>query len=348
MQIRGEKKKASSVFYLFHEIPTGTNIAHFHHMHINREEKGVCPACAVVGLLRLPHFTTGRGSGFKYGLSGVPPIYQFPQKDTLVATLGQAWSGLPTENDWGKPFWVTPSNPSGNVPLLLGLTWPPRKVWFHIPQLRGVCMLCSNQAPLLTSMTLEPNRPTTDVDYSDPNAAKSGTKCVTAKQLVSSPELALSDLRESLTTNERSWIVRFATNQAKYYHCLEDTPEGTSQQELEKLRDPKERDKLLPHNWKKLRGTLLKSKQDSTTRALPKAISHLWQGTAVPSIAKIIRLELSAPLARARQNAPPLTDRVNEMGREYLLSLPYPYGKAWPRYALLWENSVHGWDPFSY
>lgn len=119
--------------YLLHEIPSGTNVWHFRHA-IDGVD-GLCPACCAAGLVRLPAFTTGGGkgmspeSGKSPGVNQKPPLYVMPVGDSLGETLRLSWY---SRDNLGTPEWDTPGAklPTlGEVSLLTGLTWLPRRIW---------------------------------------------------------------------------------------------------------------------------------------------------------------------------------------------------------------------------
>ncbi len=75
--------------YLMQEVPTGTNSWHFRHS--TDKSDGLCPACAAMGLLRLPLFATSGGRGKPPGVNQKPPIYVVPLGGSLAETLRLSW-----------------------------------------------------------------------------------------------------------------------------------------------------------------------------------------------------------------------------------------------------------------
>ena len=123
----------STIQYLLHEVPSGQNFWHF--KHATETKDGLCPACCAFGLLRLPVFATSGGKGLTKqtgkspGINGKPPMYIIPQRETLREALLALWR---ESQDIGVPEWEAPGQPlplRGDVPLLQGLTWPPRQLW---------------------------------------------------------------------------------------------------------------------------------------------------------------------------------------------------------------------------
>lgn len=136
--------------YLIHEIPTGTNCWHFRHS--ADEVDGLCPACCAMGLLRLPLFATQGGKGKSPGINQAPPIYVIPLGRTLAEIIRLSWR--PASN-LGTPAWEKPDIPLpkiGEVPLLTGLTWLPRRVWLGEPQENeSHCISCGGKEHLILS-----------------------------------------------------------------------------------------------------------------------------------------------------------------------------------------------------
>ena len=143
-----EKTERLSANYLIHEIPTGTNKWHFRHS--TDEVNGLCPACCAMGLLRLPLFATSGGRGKPPGVNAKPPLYVVPLGASLAATLRLSWR--PASN-LGTPAWEKPDLQlprTGEVPLLVGLTWLPRRVWLDSPQEpETACISCGRMGRLV-------------------------------------------------------------------------------------------------------------------------------------------------------------------------------------------------------
>ena len=140
--------KKLSADYLVHEVPTGTNFWHFRHATDGVD--GLCPPCCAMGLLRLPLFATSGGRGKPPGINAKPPIYLIPVGRSLAATLRLSWRGV---SRLGTPAWEDPQIPlptQGEVPLLTGLTWLPRRVWLDTPdEPEGNCISCGGGGRLI-------------------------------------------------------------------------------------------------------------------------------------------------------------------------------------------------------
>ncbi|MBN1857180.1 MAG: type I-E CRISPR-associated protein Cse1/CasA [Dehalococcoidia bacterium] len=143
-QYRGSADKVSTKLtanYLIHEIPTGTNKWHFRHSTDGVD--GLCQACCAMGLLRFPVFATSGGRGKPPGINTAPPFYVMPVGISLAATLRLSWLPVP---HLGTPAWEKPDiqlPKTGDVPLLTGLTWLPRRVWLDNPDTnKATCVSC--------------------------------------------------------------------------------------------------------------------------------------------------------------------------------------------------------------
>jgi len=145
--VRSKENKLTAN-YLMQEVPTGTNAWHFRHSTDHKD--GLCRACCAMGLVRLPMFATSGGRGKPPGINAKPPIYVVPVGTSLLETLFLNW--LPV-GDLGVPAWEEPRTQlscKGQVPLLTGLTWLPRRVWLDAPALpAGPCVACGRQEPAL-------------------------------------------------------------------------------------------------------------------------------------------------------------------------------------------------------
>ena len=144
--VRVPQKLAAN--YLIHEVPTGTNKWHFHHA--TDKVDGLCPACCAMGLLRLPLFATSAGRGKPPGVNAKPPFYIIPAGASLAAILRRSWLQV---SNVGTPAWERPDMKllkSGEVPLLMGLTWLPRRVWLDNPEEPVAnCISCGRKERLI-------------------------------------------------------------------------------------------------------------------------------------------------------------------------------------------------------
>lgn len=241
----GCNSRLLSANYLLHEIPTGTNFSHFRHS--RDDEDGLCPACCAMGLVRLPVFTTmgGRGQGKGGqgkgpGINMAPPIYAIPLGESLFQTLGFSWVPV---SDLGNPAWEVPDAPlppAGAIPLLIGLTWLPRRVWLEEPgNIEKCCISCGRKERLVLRTVFEGRGKTRPGTWHDPHSLPKVGKGspstglhaldtvkksdAAAGQWISIVEALLS--KKPLSFNggaPPSWyVVAFSTDQNKYLEAVE-------------------------------------------------------------------------------------------------------------------------------
>jgi CRISPR type I-E-associated protein CasA/Cse1 len=125
---------------LIQEIPTGNNFWHFRHSTDGKD--GICPACCVMGLLRLPLFSVSGLPNLKSGINGAPPVYVIPLGASLADTLV---TNLTPQEKLGVPAWLESEirqPESEDVPILTGLTVLARRVWLHDPETEDTCVNC--------------------------------------------------------------------------------------------------------------------------------------------------------------------------------------------------------------
>ncbi len=171
-QVHGSgRHKSLSANYLMHEIPTGTNAWHFRHS-TDRFE-GLCPACCAMGLVRLPVFATSGGRGKPPGINRKPPLYVFHVGPSLAATLRLSWRKV---ENLGQAAWEDPEvrlPQAGDVSILTGLTWLPRRVWLDDPaEPEAPCIACGTKTRLIRCCVFEgigSKRSNTTSNWRDPH-----------------------------------------------------------------------------------------------------------------------------------------------------------------------------------
>jgi hypothetical protein len=191
--------KSLTANYLIHEIPTGTNLWHFRH--VSDEVDGLCPTCCAMGLLRLPLFSTSGGRGKPPGINAKPPLYVMPVGASLAETLRLSWRKV---TNLGTPAWEKPDlqlPKTGEVPLLTGLTWLPRRVWLGNPEKLANCISCGRTERLILSSVFAPIGGGSRPDWWDPHVIyeHSGTPDATAlhaRDALSSPDRAAGQWAE--------------------------------------------------------------------------------------------------------------------------------------------------------
>lgn len=241
------KVEKLSANYLMQEVPTGTNFWHFRHS--TDKTNGLCPACCATGLLRLPPFATSGGRGKPPGINAKPPIYVIPLGSSLAETLLLSWRKV---SDLGTPAWEKPDiqlPKKGEVPLLTGLTWLPRRVWLDNPEEpEANCISCGRKEPLIRQCVFagigstktygegqgriwsdpyvicdskDVIKPSNALDASDAAAGQwakimAGSSCIKCKH----PNCPHSRFHQM--KNKRLWVVGFATVQNdKYLEAME-------------------------------------------------------------------------------------------------------------------------------
>ncbi|MEW6114102.1 MAG: type I-E CRISPR-associated protein Cse1/CasA, partial [Thermodesulfobacteriota bacterium] len=141
-----------SANYLIQEVPTGTNVSHFRHS-IDGVD-GLCLACCASGLIRLPLFATSGGRGKPPGINSKPPFYAIPAGVSLAETLRLSWRPV---SNLGMPAWERSDSQlpkTGEVSLLMGLTWLPRHVWLDDPEeAHSPCMSCGQKDEVVLQCT---------------------------------------------------------------------------------------------------------------------------------------------------------------------------------------------------
>ncbi len=251
-QYREQGGKLLAVNYLIHEIPVGTNFNHFRHSVDGT--KGLCPACCALGLLRLPMFSTQGGKGKSPGINAKPPIYVIPLGETLAETLRLSWRQA---SNLGTPAWEKPDVPlpgMGEVPLLTGLTWLPRRVWLSEPQESLThCISCGRLDNIILSSVFAGKGSTktgedTRRDWHDPHVIyeqrQNGEMPLYWADVVRSADAGAGQwarimaglLRNPRTERTRAWIVGFSSDQNKYIEASEMVlPWEVSDASIEKL-----------------------------------------------------------------------------------------------------------------
>ena len=139
---------------LIHELPCGTNVAHFRH--IRDFAAGVCLACCATGLARLPAFATSMGAGNYPGINQKPPLYAIALGETLLETLLINWPRPCRPTDcaaWDMGELVT--DEKDEIGVLEGFTWLPRRIVLGTAgTLTGRCEWCGSQTDRLCQAIL--------------------------------------------------------------------------------------------------------------------------------------------------------------------------------------------------
>jgi CRISPR type I-E-associated protein CasA/Cse1 len=142
---------------LYHELPGGSNKAHFRH--IRDYQEGACLACIAIGLVRLPVAITGKGRGKRPGINGDPPMYFVPVGRTLLETLTLNWPFPEVTGD--QPCWLKDRRlTQGRIGIMEGFTWTSRQFRISDEGVKpGTCMVCGADTGHLVNRLKELNKP---------------------------------------------------------------------------------------------------------------------------------------------------------------------------------------------
>jgi len=233
-----KNNKKLSANYLVQEVPTGTNLSHFRHS--TDGNNGLCPACCAMGLLRLPVFATSGGRGKPPGINAKPPIYVIPLGSSLADTLLLSWRQLSDVN-FGTPAWENPDlqlPKTGVIPLLMGLTWLPRRAWLDNPEGPETnCISCGRKERLIRQIVFAPiGSQKTDEEghgrvWRDPHVIRDSKDVVKPSNVLGASDAAAGQWtkimagildRQKNNDSRRVWVVGFATVQNdKYLEAME-------------------------------------------------------------------------------------------------------------------------------
>ncbi len=321
-------KNRHPVTNLIHEIPSGRNYPHF--VHVTDEDCVLSPAACALGLIRLPVFTTVGGQGKSYGINQTPPVYVLPEAETLAGTLRLSWVALRGRKP-GIPAWEDSLQPlEGEIPALTGLTWLPRRVWFHetVFEPSRQCAFLGESVSLGVSETAYEGRAKEDVKkdgyhWRDPHVLSDWNRETTEakKDAVKLPHLKLTDLSKYPDATARQWlegitalrkavqsvpcwrghadwlIVDFVTDQAKFLDALafrvrlDNTGDGTEEKEQ------------VIESWQKNRGQVLSGLQRTIIAAQARTDEERKKrtgGLKKSNLAKFLHVQTAYPTETGR------------------------------------------------
>lgn len=205
-----EKTEEKAIGYLFYEVPTGTNIAHF--MHTRDGNYGVCPPCCVLGLLALPAFSLAGGSGYKPSPSPTS-TFTFPTDLQLSTRLLKAAQRIISNSQgasMGLPTWDNAS--SSQQELLTAMTTHRRHVWLTSNDSKeDRCLLCGRRQELV--FKTEWAKCEFEIKYRDPFRVPGDGRLPPPLRSDESKRLQVA-LAPSFTSDVE-WRVCFQANQAK-------------------------------------------------------------------------------------------------------------------------------------
>jgi len=184
---------------LLHDLPSGTNIAHFRHLRDFLD--GLCPACCALGLLRLSCFATASKKGpreqMTAGLHGNTPAYIIWTGRSLFQTF--RLNRITSHTVKGDaPAWdgASESSPLG---ILKCLTWQSRRVLLAPPGVElsaGKCCYCGQKTDqLVKCIRFRPGwkRPSKEPWEKDPHLFRIPTKNKRGKEELILPRAAGPD-----------------------------------------------------------------------------------------------------------------------------------------------------------
>ncbi len=173
-------KDKKSAAYLFPELATGTNIAHFHHG--DNANLHLCLRCATLGMLNVVPWTQSGGAGLTPSVDGAPPIRVIAFGQNLATTLGL--NLVPIEGPAGEPKWTgcfNPTDKNASIPYLEAFTWNPRRIRLFLEDIQ-VCWRCGDSGnPTIGKIVYSKNENTKQSDkkpfeWQDPAAFYGGGK----------------------------------------------------------------------------------------------------------------------------------------------------------------------------
>jgi hypothetical protein len=171
---------------LLHDLPSGTNIAHFRHVRDFRD--GLCPACCAMGLLRWASVASaskkGRDAQMTASIHGNTPAYSMRAGATLLETLRlNLPDAKPVEGDALRWEGATEESPLG---ILKCFTWQSRRVLLAPGKYSegrdfsvGYCCYCGHDTDkLVRKIHFQPGwaRPSKDPWWGDPHLLWVSTK----------------------------------------------------------------------------------------------------------------------------------------------------------------------------
>lgn len=148
-------READTVAKLFHHLPTGTNVTHFHHG--LAAYHAVVPAVCARALCSIAPFMTAGGAGYSPSINGTPPWYLLIRGHSLFETIllncyVHSDLGLlgNTPVAWRDDRPVVPRHEMSCGSLLEGLTWRAR--WVRLlPGDGGPCSYSGQASDLLVA-----------------------------------------------------------------------------------------------------------------------------------------------------------------------------------------------------
>ena len=143
-----------------------------------------CPACAAAALTALAPFTGIGGVGYRASLNQNPPVYIFPEGNSLYESLvyclltsGYHRDYWPRNEDlawWRRSQEIPTQSKVAEVSYLHGLTFVPRRIRLYPEAIPGECTRCGTRTEVgIKYIHYDPGeyRPKELIDWGDPFAA---------------------------------------------------------------------------------------------------------------------------------------------------------------------------------
>lgn len=138
------------------EFPGADSVNHVLHVVHCDGSYGFCPACCVLGILRLSTWAPSN----RYYPASVNPgsaAYAYTQCESLCSTL--RINAPNTSVDPANAPWILREPPT-SPDAISRLAWRPRKLWLNVAQRNGSCAYCGTTGILLDSVNIEGGWPT--------------------------------------------------------------------------------------------------------------------------------------------------------------------------------------------
>lgn len=153
-----KKKEARPVADLLVEFPGADSVNHLRH--VVHGSYGFCPACCVLGILRLSVWASAN----RYYPASVNPgtaAYAITKEKNLLLTLVANLPEFITRGDQAP--WLSNAPPDSRSTVAC-LAWRPRKLWLNVAPEKGSCANCGGFGMLVASLCNERGwaTPTTD------------------------------------------------------------------------------------------------------------------------------------------------------------------------------------------
>ena len=150
-----QNKESCPIADLLVEFPGAKSVNHMRHV-VHDGSYGFCPACCVLGILRLSVWAPAN----RFYPASVNPgsaAYAIIEEKNLLQTLR---ANLPTASgDPSHAPWAI-NQPPATPDAITNLAWRPRKIWLNVADNGGPCAYCGAPGTLVKSLSIEKGWPT--------------------------------------------------------------------------------------------------------------------------------------------------------------------------------------------